>query len=170
MADETKTITLKHVVAVRHGEDGGKHLSEKGKEQVTKLVDKLSTLITGQQHVLVLSSHATRAEESAQIIEAKFGVKHLVSETFYLDYHHHGEEQMKAILAMADGADTVIVVTHYEAPSGIANAFMKSRFNKSVAAKICGKGNGFMISLENGEVISDILAFNPVSSQNHATV
>jgi len=132
------------VIAVRHGMDiGGPDneagLSGHGKLQMTVLTECLSKLISKEQKILILSSPILRAVESAQIIEAKFGVEHQVCDALCKDEWSDGEEQMKAILALSEGADVVIVVSHYEAPSGIANAFVKSVLIKPSVVRNVGK-------------------------------
>lgn len=159
MKDETSGVCPKIVFAVRHGKQqaGGVNLSDLGKEQIHRLREILRRLVPTSYKVLILSSPISRARESANIIGEMFGVEHQVCDELRGDDWEDGQKQVDAILAVTDGADVVIAVTHYQAPSGIAHALASSRFERAVDPEVSDNGNGFMVSLETGDVVSDLL-------------
>jgi len=145
---------LKQVIAVRHGEygDGSKELNAEGFEQIEKLAKQLKTIVKHKHKVAILSSPLTRAKQSAEIIAKQFVGQVETCDELRSDGFGDGAEQMEAILKMRNGADVVIAVTHYEAPSGIINAFSQKLFGLEVSMRESEKGDGLMLCLKTGKV------------------
>lgn len=136
-------MSLKLIVATRHGEDWGNQLTDTGVEKVTRLADRISSLLNGSS-ILLLSSPTTRAILSAEILAKKLGVEPFIMEELsskYGDQYECGQHQMEKSLPALDGKEVVIFVSHFESPAGIIDAFSK---------KFCGKGTG-CIRLHYGE-------------------
>lgn len=67
---------MKQLIVVRHGlpYDGMDELCPQGKVQITQLADNLSLFLNKRSSILMLTSPAQRARESADILARKFGV------------------------------------------------------------------------------------------------
>ena len=148
---------LKLVIAIRHGEDNKDHLTEQGQKDIRSLAEHLRQIIPPWLVVKVLTSRFSRAIESGDIIAQALDTSTTIDEVLELDRHKYGELMMKAILSSSGDAEAVVVITHYSAPSGIMNAFSSERFQQTVDATICPKGNGHMIDLTTGQVTMDLL-------------
>ncbi len=165
MSTKSKYRNLKVVVAIRHGEESekaGSFLTLTGQDQMKEVVTRLRKILSFTQKILVLTSPLPRAIESGEIIAQGLGVKRQTQFQLKLDGWAHGSSQKDSILYELEDVDVeaVIVVTHFAAPSGIAHAFA-SEFGKEVEGKECENGNGYIIFLETGQVVEDLLSYNP---------
>lgn len=154
-----KKKTLKMVIAVRHGDcdDLSKELCPFGIQQVSALVEAIRNLTTDKT-VGVVSSTVVRGWQSADIIARALGTSVERSGVLTSDNYNDGEELMKELLARRDGAEVIVAVTHYEAPSGIINAFRQKHFQKGFDCLKSWYGDGCLINLETGEVRRTLLS------------
>lgn len=154
---------LKTIFALRHGlNSGSNQLSLEGREQIMKLAKRLRELISIGLKVDILTSPTGRARESADIIRAEFGgIEYRTVGSLELDDFDCGDMQRDDILYMAEDSSVAIAITHHESPSGIAHAFRMARFGKPVTMFECPKGDGVMVSLETGDVVTSILNHRP---------
>lgn len=107
---------MKRLVVVRHGEYGsGDHLNEEGRAQMNALAEKLKPLFSGCS-VLVLTSTANRARESAEILTAAFSAACEAHEILLSESSH--QEDLPGVYELVrsrqDLADVVMLVTHLE--------------------------------------------------------
>lgn len=152
---------LRKVIAVRHGEYSGlgssESLNEDGKAQMALLTVKIMGLV-GNGRVEVLSSPEPRACQSAEIIAKELKCDYRVCQALIFDQHASGLEMMNKMLEVRGGSEVIIAVTHFEAPSGIIEAFARKHFQKQFECREAQKGNGFMLCLETGTITEDILS------------
>ena len=108
---------MKRLIVVRHGEYGDNGgLNTNGQAQIDALADRLHRLID-RASVLILSSTAVRARESAKILAKAFGGGIIEDyEVLWSESRH--PEDLPAALALVksrqDLADVIILVTHLE--------------------------------------------------------
>ena len=112
---------MKNLVVIRHaacGNDG--RISEDGRQQMHRLFDHLHRFVNAGT-VLVLTSSASRATDSAAVLVREFECVDLAVEIekhdlLWSDVHHR--EDIPGALALLarsrDRADTIVVVTHLE--------------------------------------------------------
>lgn len=107
---------MNKLIIVRHGEYGpDDRLNSRGRAHIEKLSNNLKQLI-GDETVLILSSIAVRAVESAEIIAAALGVEFEKFELLWSESMHPEDfpGAYKLIQERKEGADVLIVVTHLE--------------------------------------------------------
>ncbi len=167
IATETKqprksTRKLKKVIAVRHGEynRGTMDLNDEGRAQMHKLAEKLVQLVGKTKKIALLTSSHLRAVQSAEIIGSRLEIGLIKCDSLRKDeYYHYGDEVTQELENQSHGSDILIVVTHFEAPSAILNAFSGKHFGREVECFEAEKGNGGMLCLKTGEVVLDL--FDP---------
>ena len=153
-----KEKTLKMVIAVRHGEYDRqtKELDTLGIQQVSALAKAVRNLTTGKT-VEVVSSTTSRGQQSADIIARVLDARIERSGVLTSDQYDDGAELMAELLAKRNGAEVIVAVTHYEAPSGIVNAFRRKHFQAGFDCLESEYGDGCLINLETGEVKETLL-------------
>ena len=145
----------KFIIACRHGDYAANSLTKFGQQQASKLAESIKNgLDSATSSALLLSSPTTRTVETAVIIGRTLGVQHQCVDLLERDYYRWGEKQMLAILELAEDHEIIIVITHYEAPAGIVDAFSQKHFGKKVVGeKEIRKGSGLCLCMESGEVL-----------------
>jgi phosphohistidine phosphatase SixA len=111
----TAKVGMKRLIIARHGDYAGLSLTSFGQQRVQELGEVLKGRINGGS-VLILSSEATRARESAEILGNILGVgfeENPILGTDY-DYRERMGDTLDLVLSKKDGADVVILVTHLE--------------------------------------------------------
>lgn len=145
--------TLKRLIAVRHCQDwSDDELSPSGVEQAKNLARAIRDLFANTNSSIVLSSPPGRAVMTANLIAEQLKADVVVVNELELDYYHHGVRQVAAIKSFMENHENVIVVTHFEAPSGIMNALSKQFFGKSYGDVATKKGTGFVFDGMSGEI------------------
>ncbi len=144
------------IIAVRHGEYDDRGLTCDGVQQVQDLASRLRQIIPKGHTVAVLSSPMHRAVQSAEIIARKFLCSHTVHSDLSSDDSADGELLMQVLTKEYYG-ETVVAITHYDAPSGIIDAFSRKYFKTPSPPFESPKGNGCMICLKTGKISTRIL-------------
>lgn len=148
--------TFKRLIAVRHCEDCSDdeldELSPSGVEQAKNLACVIRDTLANTNSCIVLSSPLGRATMTANLIAEQLKAKVVVVNELELDDHHHGTRQVDAIKSFMEDHESVIVITHFEAPSGIMNALSKRFFGKSYESVAAKKGRGFVFDGMSGEI------------------
>lgn len=107
---------MQRLIIVRHGEYGGNdRLSEYGKEQITQLGEKLKATVNGGR-VVILSSVAARAVDSAEILGKTFGVEFEQHDVLWSENRHRENlpKALELVRSKKDDADILVLVTHLE--------------------------------------------------------
>lgn len=110
---------METLVIARHGEydasSGG--LTDVGQARISRLAVALHPYLAGQK-TIILTSTATRAEQSARIIKARFGFELERHEILWSDREGgrppHPMETLRLVRAKREVFEAVILVTHYE--------------------------------------------------------
>ena len=130
---------MERLVLVRHGDYGPDgHLSDAGRQQIAGLAEILADKINGSS-VLVLSSSAPRALDSAMIIAEKFGTT-IESHDFLYD-EWDSQKLVQLISTHTNQAETVVVVAHIEVerfPEWFGETQLKVRLPKIAVQKGAG--------------------------------
>lgn len=152
---------LKKVIAVRHGEydQESDSLTEKGCYQ-SKFLAKIIRMMIGnkERSIILFTSTLNYAMETATILEKELGSLTRVESDFLEgDQFEDGEESVPPIKAIIDDKKhidnpVIIVVTHFEAPSGIINGFSKLYFHDEFGKEKVSNCCGFILHVESGLV------------------
>lgn len=105
---------MQRLIIVRHGDYGGRSLTAFGREDIAKLGERLKSTINGGR-ILILTSTAIRARESAEILSQILGVE--IEENEILgseDYMEDMEATLGLVRSKKEAADVLILVTHME--------------------------------------------------------
>jgi broad specificity phosphatase PhoE len=144
---------LKRLVAVRHCKDwNDDELSPEGIEQAKNLACLIREILADINDSIVLSSPPGRATTTANLIAEQLRSKVFVVNELELDYYCHGAEQVKAIESFLEEHEGIVVINHFEAPSGIMNALSRKFFGKTYESVDVRKGTGFVFDGVLGEV------------------
>ena len=106
---------MKILMIVRHGEYGNDdRLNEIGRRQIADLAEKLGGYTNGGS-VLLLTSPADRAHESAEIIGFHFGVELEDHEVLWSDNRHSEDfpSALELIKSRQGDADILILVANW---------------------------------------------------------
>ncbi|MCX6812263.1 MAG: histidine phosphatase family protein [Candidatus Berkelbacteria bacterium] len=148
---------MKKLVIVRHGDycysDGENVLSHAGEDQIRELIEKLvaeNVIINSGGELVILSSTARRAVDSAKIIAEALGVRCnfneiLWSESFRIENLPGALELVRQL----ESADTVIMVTHYKYTKYFPQYFGQEYLGvNSFPMSVAGKGRAWVIDCE----------------------
>lgn len=116
---------MKKLVLARHGDYGDDYcLNELGKKQMRLLAEELKKH-TNCDKVVILSSTADRARQSAEVLSEVLGVEHQLHELLWSDCNHREDykKALELIRAHKEGAEIIIIVTHLEYVEGFPNHF-----------------------------------------------
>ena len=118
---------MRRLIIVRHGRyrtDGS--LSLFGRESIRELVCRLESLVD-EGPILVLSSSAKRAYESANILAEALEADFESSDVLWSEQYRPARPDtvLSMILSRADDYETVIVVTHLEYVQTLPTHFSK---------------------------------------------
>jgi phosphohistidine phosphatase SixA len=110
---------LKKLFIIRHGNYGpDERLNATGVSQMENLVPILKSHITEHEKVIILSSSAPRAEDSAKVISKGMGIAFEKHSEFWSDEKHHQDNRRAKLLLEQKTkermADTIILITHCE--------------------------------------------------------
>lgn len=137
---------MKQLIIARHGHDINGLLSDRGRIQVGLLAEKFNPLINGAS-VLILSSTADRAQKSAEILGAAFGVEFEKHEILWSGGSHF--ENLPAALELVksykDKADVLILVTHYEYTERFPGYFAEQEWKIRFQGQPLGNGEAWII-------------------------
>ncbi len=141
---------MKKLFVVRHGDyDDDNRLNEHGKKQIRELAKIVQADLNGYS-VLILSSSAPRASDSAEAMDEVLKVGFEENKVFWYDSSHwsNPDDAHKAIMEKKDDADVIIVITHLDFTEDIPGIFMNEL---GIDAHCCsvGKGQAWKIDLEN---------------------
>lgn len=111
---------MKRLVAVRHGDCnsyniGEDHLYDSWREIIAEQTEKIRHYVSDGS-ILVISSTALRAKETAGIIANGFGCEFEGNEAIGSYYYQEDEipQALELICSVAERADNIILVTHSE--------------------------------------------------------
>lgn len=150
---------LKKAFAIRHGVySGGESgsLTEMGIKQSESIATRILDSLNGSRErskIQIFTSPAVRARETASIIASSFTDQEpVVINELWGDTYREGQCATEILLKMvSDETEGVVVVTHFEAPSGVADFFVK-KFDKMIGCKEIPKGSGLSCCLQTGDV------------------
>lgn len=141
---------MKKLIAVRHGHYSGEHLSDLGKEQMATITDLLRPILQDGPTV-IMSSTATRAKESAEIIAAGLGIEFSEHAVLWSDKNH--PEDIPAVIKLirsVDGkADNVVLVSHLEYCEDLPLDYGLEAFGKNLGYIQISKGEAWVIDCES---------------------
>ncbi len=141
---------MKKLIVIRHGDYNDAHrLSELGKKQMTQIGEKIMTRLNGHS-MLMLSSTAPRAIDSANAVGKVLQINHEEHEILWDDNSHWGSlaDSIKLIDSKKGLADVVVVVTHLEFTEEIPDHFANEVLNTSSFIHTVGKGEAWEIDFE----------------------
>jgi len=147
---------LKKVIPVRHGDYDRNTgaLTEKGKAEIQELAEAICSLIGDLRPAVIFTSTRQRAKETTAIIEEKIvGTTRVECDFLTGDDFTDGDLALESILkSITDDHQAVIIVTHFEAPSGVVHAFSNKKFTNPFRRKTIPTGTGFVLCMETGEI------------------
>lgn len=143
---------MKKLIVIRHGDyDFDLRLNEVGRAQVLGLAR--SILAHAEGSILILSSVALRALESAEIIQSVVGGQIEEHKVLWSERGHPEDfpSALKLVRERMESAGTIILVTHLEYAHDFPSYFLSEELNRSHGTIIVEKGEGVVIDYEKGE-------------------
>ncbi len=156
-----RRLAVKKLILVRHGhyDYGDGNLTNKGFVQITGLAKKLFDVLNGSS-ILMLSSTAPRAVQSAEIISKELGVPFESHDVLWSGSSGKVAGTMrdfKQVLEMIIGhehqADAVILVTHYEYVEDFPRFFGTKVFGHSLKSYVIPVGTSWLIDCEEKTMV-----------------
>ena len=150
---------MKKLITVRHGAHERGALSDLGRTQIAALVPRIKSALgdCDGSTFAVLSSDELRAVQSGEIIAGAFGITNQLDDIFVCDHYDMFADKLlkDEIVRVIEscGADIVIIVTHFEAPSAIIDIFAEKHFNRRVERFETKHGQANLLNLETGEMV-----------------
>lgn len=144
------------LIIIRHGDYDGVNLSDFGKRQMAELGNRLMPQINGD--VLILSSTAPRARESAEILGKAFNVSIEDHEILWSDRSHYEDfpKVLELVRSKKEEVDVLILVTHLEYVYGFPGHFGQTELEISTFPyREIGKGTAWVIHCE-GKTIEHV--------------
>ncbi|MFA5157745.1 MAG: hypothetical protein WC451_00945 [Patescibacteria group bacterium] len=137
---------MEKLIVARHGSYGGDHLNSRGVEEINRLSQGLQQVIGGGS-VVILSSTAARAVESAKIMSEILGVPFSSHEILWSDDRHR--ENLPAALRLVQSreneADVVVLVTHFEYAEQLPTFFGKEVLGEEIPEQEISKGQARVV-------------------------
>lgn len=145
---------MKKLVVVRHGQYGhDDHLNEVGRYWIKHLAKTLGVHLNGGS-VLLLTSPADRARESAEIIGAHFGVELEEHDVLWSEGIHPEDfpSALKLVQSRQREVDTLILVTHLEYVRGFPSYFARQELRVEIKCHPIEKGEAWVVDCEQGSL------------------
>ncbi|MFC1594974.1 histidine phosphatase family protein [Patescibacteria group bacterium] len=145
---------MKKLIVVRHGQYSiNDHLSDHGRSQMAILADNIKSLVNNES-VLILSSTADRARESAEILGERLVAnieefKILCAED---SYRENLQRVLELVLSRQDKANVLILVTHYGYVGDFPKYYGDEELKVQLEYRRPGKAEGLVIDRENKTV------------------
>lgn len=146
-------MRLRTLILIRHGEYDKKTmgLNKTGKAQIKDLCSKLMPIINNGD-VVILSSTAKRAIESADIFKEITGINYGQHELLWSDEPSRIADYpaaLKLIQKYADKAKTIIIFTHLEYVENFMTFFTKSQLDgTNIKSHVIPKGTAWVLNCE----------------------
>ena len=141
---------METLIVVRHGDYNHNGLSNYGREQISSLSNKLKPFINNAPH-LILSSTATRAIESAEIIAKIFNAPYEEHEILWSESRHPEDfpGTLELIRSRKHEIKVITLVTHYEYVESFPEYFAKKELDAKLYSHLIGKGEAWAIECNN---------------------
>jgi phosphohistidine phosphatase SixA len=145
---------MKNLLLIRHGDYEGFDLTVRGRDQMSLIANEIKK-ITGknQDQLYLLSSTASRAEQSAEIIADKLGLKNFdKNEELRIEKGYVSEENIKSIdklISKYFDKAAIIVVSHLPLILPYANHVTKKINGRDDNVGYVGVAEGINIDLES---------------------
>ncbi len=138
---------MKKLILVRHGKYGSDDkLNASGRKQMDNLSETLKSIINGES-VIILTSTAPRASESAEIISKSLNVPFEEHEILWSDNGH--PEDIPKVLELVkfhkEKSDILILVTHLEYMDRFPTHFASKELGVAINFQRSEKGCAFVI-------------------------
>lgn len=147
---------LKKVIIVRHGhynfDSTSKELSEIGIEQTNSLVDRIKRKISAIGKAQIFTSNLPRSIHTGKVVSLSLGIDN-IKNLFDLEldkYHSRMDVYPVVAKRIQDDTEIVIIVTHFEMPSGLSDCFLREKFGVEVRPDISANSSGFLCFMETG--------------------
>lgn len=141
---------MKKLILVRHGEYGwNNQLTDYGRQQIASLSEQLKPHVNGAS-LLILSSVAPRASESAEILGSAFGVGTEEHDVLWSENQHREDlpAALELVRSKKDVAEVVMLVTHLEYVCDFPNYFGQHELGVSFQYQEISKGTAWVIDCE----------------------
>ncbi|MGW8185544.1 MAG: histidine phosphatase family protein [Candidatus Moraniibacteriota bacterium] len=147
-----KVADMRFLIVVRHGAyDDDFNLNHRGKDQIQRLSEKLKDFVNGNK-ILLLSSPAPRASQSAKIISEKLNVPFEEHEILWSDNDHWEDYDglLKIVKKRRSKAEIIILVTHLEYVEGFPDHFARNELAMDIDyPPIPSKGEACLVDCIN---------------------
>jgi phosphohistidine phosphatase SixA len=145
---------MKKLIVVRHGEYLNGRLSGHGQIQIEKLAEKLKALVVGES-MLIFSSNAERARESAEIIGKAFDAQIEVCEELYSDEDHpvNLPWALELVKSNMGKADVIVLVTHFEYVGEFPSYYVEKELGMKAHSWEIEKGGAWFVDCAAKELI-----------------
>ena len=139
---------MKKLIIARHGEYdlGNGKLNSEGIKSITALSEEI-LLLAKNQKVVILSSTAFRALDSAEIIGEKLGISFEKEKVLWSDSDHYEdfEAALNLIRSYFEKVDILILVTHFEYVDLFPYYFARKQLNTQIKSYPINKGSAWCI-------------------------
>lgn len=133
---------MNKLIIARHGSYDTRNLrlNELGRKQILALSEKLENHVNGEP-VIILSSTADRAIESAEILSEELGIEmeshDILWSDLYRDEDYEGTYSL--IKEKGDGVGVMIIVTHLEYTQALPRFFSRKEFGEDGDNSLYGR-------------------------------
>lgn len=128
-------------------------LTDIGEKQAVNIARKIRDEIAGAGIVVILTSPARSAMETANVIQQFVRCEHTCAGPVYVDSlrsenYECGKDQAKIVKKFLSSYDVVITIVKGEAPSGIMSGLLQSLFQMNLVHETIPKGTGILLDME----------------------
>ncbi len=140
---------MRKLILIRHGNyDSNRHLNPEGRQQIFEVIKKLKIFIRDKS-LIVLTSTADRAIESAQIITSFFDCELLTFDLLHIEDDNCSGLDVQEIINLIHLYDQekeiIILVTHHPCLREFCQHFSTLELNTSLTTKTPGFGEVMII-------------------------
>ncbi|MFZ2205364.1 MAG: hypothetical protein WAV23_02125 [Minisyncoccia bacterium] len=157
---------LRKIIIIRHGEyTMGQCLTEKGKKQTNDLIPELVKSLMNEKKVLLLSSSAPHAEESAKMLSDALNIPCEVHPEFWSNISYkHKQDNPKALAlikkrAKEKEANIVVLVTNLDYTIGLSNLIIGAN-EDSFVWRVLAEGEMLILNLKLEKELTKGLILN----------
>ncbi len=147
---------MKYLVIARHGYYDFRtgDLNERGRKKIEKLTEELKKSV--DKRVVIISSTAPRAIQSAEVIREELGGELYQEELLYSDKKK--DPDCPTVFQLIEGkekeaeVEVLILVTHYEYTEDLHLYFFKRKWNITLGGGILQRGEAWLISYDKRSI------------------
>jgi len=147
---------LRKLIIIRHGhyDNGSESLSKYGKEQCKATAGNIARLTREFSKIQIFTSDLPRSIETGEIVASELRIDEVKSLFDLRTEHYHSREEVYPVIEkrIKDETELVIIVAHFEMPSGLVCSFINKKFGKELDPSISQNAKGYLCCMHTGSV------------------